>query len=328
MPKRIDSGYSVDVRPLGRNGPRYRKTFKTLSEANAYERYVRSKHDTTKPWEPEKRDNRLLSDLSKRWYELHGINLKTGEKRKQEIDKVIRLLGDPVAQSLTPKQFSNMRSKRLLTKKERSDKTISKNTVNHDLANFRALFNELERLGEINYSNPLKSIRKIKADDKELRYLTKSEISQLLDALDEHQESHARISARVCLSTGTRWGESCNISPHQITNGLLTLSETKSGKSRSVPISKSLEKLILDHAPLIDGMSTFKRTVSRIGLHLPAGQMTHVLRHTFASWFMINGGDIITLRDALGHSDITLTMRYAHLAPNHLERVLNLNPLA
>ncbi|MEZ8775923.1 tyrosine-type recombinase/integrase, partial [Vibrio sp. 10N.247.310.17] len=60
---------------------------------------------------------------------------------------------------------------------------------------------------------------------------------------------------------------------------------------------------------------------------LPKGQMTHVLRHTFASHYVMSGGNIVKLRDVLGHSEITTTMRYAHLAPEHLEETLMLNPL-
>ncbi|WP_424649030.1 tyrosine-type recombinase/integrase [Castellaniella sp.] len=57
------------------------------------------------------------------------------------------------------------------------------------------------------------------------------------------------------------------------------------------------------------------------------GQLTHVLRHTFASHFMINGGNILTLQRILGHQDLKTTMRYAHLAPDHLESARMLNPL-
>ncbi|MFQ1065102.1 tyrosine-type recombinase/integrase [Bordetella trematum] len=55
--------------------------------------------------------------------------------------------------------------------------------------------------------------------------------------------------------------------------------------------------------------------------------MTHVLRHTFASHFMMNGGNILTLQRILGHSTLTMTMRYAHLAPDHLQEARRLNPL-
>jgi integrase len=43
----------------------------------------------------------------------------------------------------------------------------------------------------------------------------------------------------------------------------------------------------------------------------------HTFRHTFASYMIMNGVDIVTVRELLGHSDITTTMRYAHLMPNH-----------
>ena len=55
--------------------------------------------------------------------------------------------------------------------------------------------------------------------------------------------------------------------------------------------------------------------------------MTHILRHTFASHFMIKGGNILTLQRILGHQSLTMTMRYAHLAPDHLQEAIRLNPL-
>jgi integrase len=43
----------------------------------------------------------------------------------------------------------------------------------------------------------------------------------------------------------------------------------------------------------------------------------HTLRHTFASWYMINGGDVYRLKGYMGHCDLKLTERYAHLSPAH-----------
>ena len=44
----------------------------------------------------------------------------------------------------------------------------------------------------------------------------------------------------------------------------------------------------------------------------------HSLRHTFASHYMMSGGNIYDLKKLMGHSDIETTERYAHLAPEHL----------
>ncbi len=50
----------------------------------------------------------------------------------------------------------------------------------------------------------------------------------------------------------------------------------------------------------------------------PMQRAWHALRHTFASHYMMSGGNILTLQKILGHSDIKMTMIYAHLAPDYL----------
>ena len=50
----------------------------------------------------------------------------------------------------------------------------------------------------------------------------------------------------------------------------------------------------------------------------------HDLRHTFASHFMMNGGNIYDLQKILGHTSLEMTQRYAHLAPEHLVQAANI----
>jgi integrase len=46
----------------------------------------------------------------------------------------------------------------------------------------------------------------------------------------------------------------------------------------------------------------------------------HDLRHTFASWYMMNGGDLYGLAKLLGHANIKMTERYAKLGAYHQDR--------
>ncbi|WP_310735739.1 tyrosine-type recombinase/integrase [Psychromonas sp. SR45-3] len=75
-------------------------------------------------------------------------------------------------------------------------------------------------------------------------------------------------------------------------------------------------------------IKSFRMAIEKAKVKLPKGQSTHVLRHTFASHFMMNGGNILVLQQILGHASITDTMKYAHFSPAHLEDAIRLNPLS
>ncbi|MEW4556976.1 tyrosine-type recombinase/integrase, partial [Vibrio cholerae] len=100
-----------------------------------------------------------------------------------------------------------------------------------------------------------------------------------------------------------------------------------------VPINEILFNELVELEPFsnsrmfVGSLAAFRAALSRADIELPAGQNTHVLRHTFASHYVMGGGNIVKLRYVLGHKEITTTMRYAHLAPDHLEDALRLNPL-
>ncbi len=213
-------------------------------------------------------------------------------------------------------------------------------TVNREHAYLRAVFNELRRLGFFKGVNPLADLRKFKVPERELSFLTLAQIGVLLTALEGRKVRDAWLVSRVCLATGARWSEVEELRPAQVRGGAVHFSQTKSGKNRSVPISAELETELAVHLVGRYGdmassavryfqacMGAFRQAVLVAGIVLPRGQSTHVLRHSFASHFMMNGGNILVLQRILGHASLAMTMRYAHLAPEHLEEARRLNPL-
>ncbi len=72
--------------------------------------------------------------------------------------------------------------------------------------------------------------------------------------------------------------------------------------------------------------TSFRRALERTTIQLPQGQASYALRHTFASHFMMNGGNILTLQRVLGHSTLAMTMRYAHLSPDHFLEAVKYGP--
>jgi len=130
------------------------------------------------------------------------------------------------------------------------------------------------------------------------------------------------------LATGARWSEAEGVTRSNFTPHRVTYNYTKSGKSRSVPISQELYDELIQEVPFVSCSAAFRKAIERSGIQLPRGQLTHVCRHTFASHFVMKGGDILTLQKILGHSDTKLTMRYAHLSKGHLAMALELNPLS
>ncbi|KEQ16807.1 hypothetical protein GZ78_19225 [Endozoicomonas numazuensis] len=80
---------------------------------------------------------------------------------------------------------------------------VSPDTTNHYLAYFRSMFNELERLGERKHENPLKNVKRVKVDERELSYLTIEQIKNLLRVLDSYLVNQdTALVTRICLATG------------------------------------------------------------------------------------------------------------------------------
>lgn len=271
------------------------------------------------------RDERRLEELIALWYRMHGKTLRDHIRLRGLLYRMSERMNNPIGRNLTSEHFAIYREERT--------QEVSTTTANREHSYLRAMFNELKRLGVIKYDNPLADIRQFREREGELRFLTHDEISTLLNACRWSSNASLIYVVKVCLATGSRWAEAESLKASQITAGKITFLNTKSGKNRTVPINDLLFSELMglgkagDEKLFLSSLGSFRKAIIKAKIHLPRGQMSHALRHSFASHFVMNGGNIVVLRDILGHSEITTTMRYAHLAPSHLNDAVKLNPL-
>lgn len=316
--KKIDGRFYADLSHLNlpANDPLLSRNFPNRAEAAAYGRAVtqQAQKNNTQP-----SDKRKLSDLAELWFKLYGKTLSSGETRLSYLNNIITTMGDPIAATYKANDYIEFRSRRV--------ESVSVNTANHDLTYLKSLYNQLIDAGELTYENPLSKVKKLRDKKKpKVRCLDAGEIRKLLNEL-ETRESHAYVIAYTCLSTGARWSEPLSLRKEDIQFGQLTFTDTKNGDPRTLPISPKLEKLLLDNIPLKDGYKVFQRVIDELKIDLPANQLTHVLRHTFAKSFIRNGGRINDLQKILDHESIETTMIYAQFAKYHLIDVLKYNPI-
>lgn len=318
-----DGRWRVDVEPI--KGKRFRKTFKTKGEAQRFEATCRAKVIDAPDWSPKPKDARRLLDLVDRWFVLHGHTLADSEARRRLLDEMARQLGNPVARRITGNQYAEYRATLLANR-------ANPKTLNNRLGYLRSVYNVLRQLGEIDYPNPLAQVRPLRLQEKELAYLTDAEVALLFQTIHTRCKTpHVAMVAAICLATGARWGEAQALTPERVRSGLVTFVNTKGKRVRSIPIDPILEQRISEHfkrhGQFSNCLNSFDKTLTASGITLPAGQSSHVLRHTFASRFVMNGGNILTLQKILGHASLAMTMRYAHLAPDHLRDAVAFGPV-
>ena len=173
----------------------------------------------------------------------------------------------------------------------------------------------------------------LKENNQRLRFLSETEIRALLFQC----QPYLREIVECALHTGMRKSEMLNLKWSQIRNDHIYLTKTKSKISRQIPINNDLaalfkqirqrqhltsEYIFTYQGRRIESVKTaFLAALRRAGIE---DFRFHDLRHSFASWFIMRGGDLKSLQEILGHRDIATTMRYSHLSQAHKAQAINL----
>jgi len=167
-----------------------------------------------------------------------------------------------------------------------------------------------------------------------MRYLAEDEFPSLLDACKDQITSPWLYPLVVlALNTGARQGELLDLCYEDIDleRGLIYFGRTKNRRLKTVPMNHAVtgavdwlfkhrygDYLFMwpwgDRVGRTTAYEAFKKACSEAEIEK---FRFHDLRHTAASYLVMNGVDLATVKELLGHREIEMTLRYSHLAPAH-----------
>ena len=176
-----------------------------------------------------------------------------------------------------------------------------------------------------------------------IQILSDEEIAAIIKAINPNCFLGARLYVMVLLllDTGIRASELCTLTlDNTFVDEDYIKVEGKGGKERIVPFGATTKKALLRYIhtfrpePAYEGInelilsvegtpltySGLAQAIKRLGRRAGVPRLhPHLFRHTFAVRYLMNGGDVMTLRLILGHTTLEVTQMYMHLAEAHVK---------
>ncbi|MEW6532047.1 MAG: tyrosine-type recombinase/integrase [Thermodesulfobacteriota bacterium] len=279
----------------------------------------------------------LFKDFAAEYLEYSKANKA---KRSYERDvltldgHVTPLWGDQHLCHLNPKMIEEYKARRL--------EKVTASTVNRELDTIKNMLRKAVEWGYLKTS-PAEHVKKLRTGKPHFRYLAADEIEKLLGACGRSDNPQLYSFVAVALNTGMRLGELTALEWKDIDfkRGSVRVDNkkdhhTKNYEVRTIPMNDTLADVLRRIPRRLDSSYVFQRkdgekfrkmrtgfgnAVKRAGIpHV----RFHDLRHTFASHLVMGGVDIRAVQELMGHKDIRMTMRYSHLAPDHMKNAVRI----
>jgi integrase len=299
--------------------------------------------------------NLRMSVLIDRYWKQYGIKKRSADREKSILEGIRSELGKTFVREVDGNAVSRW-YENLTAVHELSPGTAVRhfNVMHHMMKKAATIWTKDTGIDR----NPADHVEVKRPDDQRDRYLSEDELRRLKVALDEKiyrkgtkdfnkTFCRLRMIVLIAVTTGMRMSEIFGLkwSDVMYSEGLLAVrAKLKGGKMRYVPmppeLADELRRFMPQPAnnvlyiagnnheqifPPKDGAKgerqrvegSFEDLLERADIQ---DFRFHDLRHTFASWYMMNGGDLYELAKILGHSNIKMTERYAKLARQHIAR--------
>ena len=267
-----------------------------------------------------------------KWYEVQNAIKSYEDYRNLFTSTIIPYFAKTKLTDITVEKIETYKFERI--------KKISPSTVNKELIALRHLFNKAILWSYLK-RNPAKEVDKLRVKEKKFRFLTIEEVNTFLSACS----SFMKPIFLTAIHTGLRkselfrleW-EDIDFERQYVLVSNKEAAHTKNYRNREIPMSSQLvdefKKLKAEfengHGQVFrkrDGTphrGEVRRPLESVIKQTGLKRFTlHDLRHTFASHLIMEGVDLPTVQKLMGHANITTTMIYAHLAPDHLKNAID-----
>lgn len=294
-----------------------------------------------------------LSEFIEKEYKEHVLSKnKSGESMWKRLKAICGKLGEKRLDQITTLDIERWRAER--------KKKVRPATSDRDLNGLKSLFSLATKANYIT-DNPAEAVKLDRPESKRIRYLSTDEDRRLIAALEARRKVHNSSGNRgeytdletdrrffdyiealvlLALNTGCRRGELFGLTWTDVNFDQETITVradvSKTSKSRHVPLNqKALRVLtcwrpkekrqgLVFPGPNGERLGSIKTAWSEL---MRAAQIEdfrfHDCRHDFASKLVMRGVEMYALSQLLGHADLKMTTRYAHLAPDHLRQAIS-----
>jgi integrase len=265
---------------------------------------------------------------------------KTSKKRESYIkeNEHFNTWLSPVIGNIPLSQLTHFHIEKL--KKKMQDAGKAPRMVQYVFATMRQAWNMARKAGIVFNESPTKQVKVPKIDNRRMRFLSQEEAEALLKELLLWNTTVYNMAV-LSLHTGMRAGEIFNLKWGciDIDRGIINILDPKGNVTHSAYMTdqvKALFKKLRRKGPedfiftdkegnkFKEIPSTFRTVVNKLGFNNGITDQRrkicfHSLRHSYASWLVEAGTDLYTVKELLGHCNITMTERYSHLGQNTLQ---------
>ena len=303
------------------------KVFKSKKLAIEFAKHIEGNRESLLAFNKPKQSQLLLSELVKE-YLLNGYSGTRLKDQSYRLDFWVNNLGSKQIEDITRIEISYL----LTTLSPR----LSNATVNRYKASISVIFTHACRYYNLK-DNPSRHIPSLPENNERTRFLSEAERTRLFSSCRCSQWDKLYLLVLLAITTGARKGELTKLGWGDIDFDRRTayVATTKNGQPKVLPLTDS----VIREMKLFDTKDSSLIFASKVKEEVAycftkpwkkaledadiKDFRFHDLRHSCASYLAQSGASLLEIADVLGHKQISVTKRYAHLCIGHKVNLIN-----